>query len=151
HSFLPLMLSFFLKFWDWDCAYMLAPPKTFADTRLQRKELLLLILVIELNCDMRYRFGNTLRFPRVTREPPCPDKGYVDVVCKDRFSSTFLRSGSVGSHFGHYPRCDGCLERRTLDSCGNSTCLKTPQSGFLEEAEAVTVRSGKQSSIRRSV
>ena len=36
---------------------------------------------------------------------------------------------------------DGCLERRTVDSCGNSTCLKTPQSGFLEEAEAVPAES----------
>src|SRR5699024_2954717 len=27
------------------------------------------------------------------------------------------------------------------DSCGNSTCLKTPQSGFLEEAEAVPAES----------
>src|SRR5690625_4031733 len=34
-----------------------------------------------------------------------------------------------------------CLERRTVDSCGNSTCLKTPQSGFLEEAEAVPAES----------
>src|SRR5699024_2999897 len=37
--------------------------------------------------------------------------------------------------------CDDCLERRTVDSCGNSTCLKTPQSGFLEEAEAVPAES----------
>src|SRR5690625_3566672 len=37
--------------------------------------------------------------------------------------------------------CDGCLKRRTVDSCGNSTCLKTPQSGFLEEAEAVPAES----------
>src|SRR5690625_1857744 len=36
---------------------------------------------------------------------------------------------------------DGCLKRRTVDSCGNSTCLKTPQSGFLEEAEAVPAES----------
>src|SRR5699024_2831222 len=28
-----------------------------------------------------------------------------------------------------------------VDSCGNSTCLKTPQSGFLEEAEAVPAES----------
>src|SRR5699024_936642 len=42
------------------------------------------------------------------------------------------------SHFRYY---DGCLERRTVDSCGNSTCLKTPQSGFLEEAEAVPAES----------
>jgi len=27
------------------------------------------------------------------------------------------------------------------DSCGNSTCLKTPESGFLEEAEAVPAES----------
>src|SRR5690625_1036427 len=32
--------------------------------------MLLLILVIDINCDVRYRVGNTLRFPRVTREPP---------------------------------------------------------------------------------
>src|SRR5699024_8661533 len=36
---------------------------------------------------------------------------------------------------------DVCLELRTVDSCGNSTCLKTPQSGFLEEAEAVPAES----------
>src|SRR5699024_10509788 len=28
-----------------------------------------------------------------------------------------------------------------VDSCGNSRCLKTPQSGFLEEAEAVPAES----------
>jgi len=27
-------------------------------------------LVVDINCDVRYRSGNTLRFPRVTREPP---------------------------------------------------------------------------------
>src|SRR5699024_11479994 len=37
--------------------------------------------------------------------------------------------------------CDGCLKRRTVDSCGNSTCLKTPQSALLEEAEAVPAES----------
>src|SRR5699024_4834041 len=36
---------------------------------------------------------------------------------------------------------DSCLERRTVDSCGNSKCLKTPQSGLLEEAEAVPAES----------
>src|SRR5690625_5927723 len=36
---------------------------------------------------------------------------------------------------------DSCLKRRTVDSCGNSTCLKTPQSAFLEEAEAVPAES----------
>jgi len=36
---------------------------------------------------------------------------------------------------------NGCLERWTVDSCGNSTCLKTPQRGFLEEAEAVPAES----------
>src|SRR5699024_12659070 len=82
-----------------------------------------------------------LRVPWFTREPPFPDKGYVAVVCKEPFSSPFLRSGSVASRFGHYPRCDGCLERRTPDSCGNSTCLQTPQSGFLEEAQAVPAES----------
>src|SRR5690625_4627449 len=64
---------------------------------------------------------------------------------------------------------DGCLERRTVDSCGNSTCLKTPQNcskeGRLKPFFAnnidipfararrlkpcprkATVRSGKQSS-----
>src|SRR5699024_7782835 len=40
-----------------------------------------------------------------------------------------------------YTQYDGCLERRTVDSCGNSMCLKTPQSGFLEEAEAVPAES----------
>src|SRR5699024_9166753 len=37
-----------------------------------------------INCEVRsmvvgvfYRYGNTLRFPRVTREPPCPGKGYA--------------------------------------------------------------------------
>src|SRR5690625_1940224 len=27
-----------------------------------------------MHCDIRYRFGNTLCFPRVAREPPCPRK-----------------------------------------------------------------------------
>src|SRR5699024_7566271 len=36
---------------------------------------------------------------------------------------------------------DVCLERRTVDSCGKSTCLKTPQSEVLEEAEAVPAES----------
>src|SRR5699024_1792334 len=40
-----------------------------------------------------------------------------------------------------FPSLTWCLKRRTVDSCGNSTCLKTPQSGFLEEAEAVPVES----------
>src|SRR5699024_4045338 len=28
------------------------------------------VLVVDINCDVKYRSGNTLRFPRVTREPP---------------------------------------------------------------------------------
>src|SRR5699024_9553167 len=36
---------------------------------------------------------------------------------------------------------DGCVLRRTSDSCEKSTCLKTPQSVFLEEAEAVPAES----------
>src|SRR5699024_7781435 len=47
-------------------------------------------------------------------------------------------STALIARFHYY---DGCLERRTVDSCGNSTCLKTPQSGFLEEAEAVPAES----------
>jgi len=49
------------------------------------KELLFLTKYININYDLRHRSGNTLRFPRVTREPPCPGKGYADVVRKGRF------------------------------------------------------------------
>src|SRR5699024_7680079 len=49
----------FHKFWDWFSAYS-----------SHRKELLLLIIVVDIKCDVTYRSGNTLRFPRVTREPP---------------------------------------------------------------------------------
>src|SRR5699024_8641462 len=53
------------------------------------------------------------------------------------FANIVFRNSAVALF--HY--FDGCLERRTVDSCGNSTCLKTPQSGFLEEAEAVPAES----------
>src|SRR5699024_8933622 len=52
-----LSISSFCK--DWDCGY--SP---------HHKELLLLILLVDINYDVGYRSGNTLRFPRVTREPP---------------------------------------------------------------------------------
>src|SRR5699024_11571377 len=53
----------------------------------------------------------------------------------------FFAGGVLSCSCHYYYRYDACLERRTVDSCGNSTCLKTPQSGFLEEAEAVPAES----------
>src|SRR5699024_9725182 len=60
-----------------------------------------------------------------------------------RWSLRIFPSLSIWQQYciDHLYHCDGCLERRTVDSCGNSTCLKTPQSGFLEEAEAVPAES----------
>src|SRR5690625_7594105 len=37
---------------------------------LLQKVLLLLSIVVDINCNIRCRSRNTLRFPRVTREPP---------------------------------------------------------------------------------
>src|SRR5699024_10932575 len=34
----------------------------------------IVFLIQNLNCDMRYRSVNTLRFPRAHDEPPCPGK-----------------------------------------------------------------------------
>src|SRR5699024_6633691 len=52
-------------FRDWDCGYSVPPKRIVVfDTK-------------PIQCNARYRFGNTLRFPRVTREPPCPGKGYA--------------------------------------------------------------------------
>src|SRR5699024_12557782 len=45
------------KFWDWD--YL-----------SHSKELLLLILTVDISFDISYRSGNTLRFPRARDEPP---------------------------------------------------------------------------------
>src|SRR5699024_10659830 len=47
--------GYFLK--DWDCGYASYRKNVVTNTE-------------SMNCDIRYRFGNTLRFPRVTREPP---------------------------------------------------------------------------------
>src|SRR5699024_1416001 len=44
-------------------------------------------------------------------------------------------------YFLFFTYYDVCLKRRNVDSSGNSTCLKPPQSGFLEEVEAVPAES----------
>src|SRR5699024_816577 len=46
------------------------PTGNICDYSPHRKELLLLILAVDISYDVRYHSGNTLRFPRVTREPP---------------------------------------------------------------------------------
>src|SRR5699024_9975669 len=51
------LVDSFCKFWD--CDY--SPP---------RKKLLLLIPLVDINCDITYRSENTLRFPRAASEPP---------------------------------------------------------------------------------
>src|SRR5699024_3713329 len=101
-----------------------------------------------LYCDVkRYRSGNTLRFPRARDEPPHSQRTLAVGSHRLRFpAGVFVYSLRLNvvwqqhciAYFNYY---DGCLERRTVDACGNSTCLKTPQSGFLEEAEAVPAES----------
>src|SRR5699024_5463179 len=67
-----------------------------------RKELLLIIFVFDINCELtaghKYvHFSSPSGiapggcFPRARPQPPCPGKGYVDVVRKERFYSAFLK------------------------------------------------------------
>src|SRR5699024_12120954 len=75
----------FRKYWDWDCAYMLAPPKRFVAFNL----------VVDVNCEVtaghKYVHFSPSGiapggcFPRARLQPPCPGKGYADVVRKGRF------------------------------------------------------------------
>src|SRR5690625_2153345 len=65
------------------------------------------------------------------------------------FTNIVFGNNSIYPHF-HFtivlcnavPSTPGtAITRPTENICGNSTCLKTPQSGFLEEAEAVPAES----------
>src|SRR5699024_12185977 len=49
--------------------------------------------VVDINCDVCARvFSAADRcFPRARLQPPCPGKGYVDVVRKERLYSTLLK------------------------------------------------------------
>src|SRR5699024_4872118 len=82
----------YLKVWDWDCA-LLVPSKTIALTWPIEK-----IAVFDtkfINCDVtaghKYVHFSSSGiapggcFPRARPPPPCPGKGYVDVVRKERF------------------------------------------------------------------
>src|SRR5699024_4809682 len=46
------------------------PTGNICDYSPHRHELLLLILAVDISYDVSCHSGNTLRFPRVTREPP---------------------------------------------------------------------------------
>src|SRR5699024_7316597 len=101
-----------------------------------------------LYCDVkRYRSGNTLRFPRARDEPPHSQRTLAVGSHRLRFPAgvfvCFLRYHAVWQQHcvAYLHDYDACLQRSPVGSFGTSTCMKTPQSGFLEEAEAVPAES----------
>jgi len=108
------------------------------------------------------RFGNTLRFRGRLVSLLAPARGMSTLPAKGGFSrpSSFTHCGVSPMPLGlrllvpskhllplesPYISSGWLLGLRTArpteNICGNSTCLKTPQSGFLEEAEAVPAES----------
>ena|SRR5699024_2057164 len=61
------------------------PTEDICDYTSHRKELL--SFVVDVKCEVSARLFSAADrcFPRARLQPPCPGKGYVDVVCKERF------------------------------------------------------------------